>query len=149
MSKSVTLISRSSIWVVVVQHKTSDQYLTSGKVSTRSIQRFKRYRLLKTLPKNFNSLSNAGADANVDVDAGADGDAYADADAVVTAIALSVLTYRRTKKESKYIGNELTSPDISWLSGVDPSFSPVVSTSVLTLSLLGSPFPSSSCNGIS
>ena len=30
-----------------------DQYLTSGKVSTRSIQRFKRYPLLKTLTKNF------------------------------------------------------------------------------------------------
>ena len=66
------------MWVVMVQHKTSDQYLTSGKVSTRSIHRFKRYRLLKTLTKNFNILSNANADAN------------ADADAVVTAIALPV-----------------------------------------------------------
>ena len=73
------------MWVVMVQHKTSDQYLTSGKVSTRSIHRFKRYRLLKTLTKNFNILSNADADGD------------ADADAVVTAIALPVLMYRRTK----------------------------------------------------
>ena len=73
------------MWVVMVQHKTSDQYLTSGKVSTRSIHGFKRYRLLKTLTKNFNILSNADADA----------DAYADA--VVTAIALLVLSYRRAK----------------------------------------------------
>ena len=67
--------------VMMVQHKTSDQYLTSGKVSTRSIHRFKRYRLLKTLTKNFNLLSNADADVDVD------------ADAVVTAIALPVLRY--------------------------------------------------------
>ena len=71
------------MWVVIVQHKTSDQYLTSGKVSTRSIHGFKRYRLLKT----FNILSNADADAN--------------ADAVVTAIALPVLTYRRAKNYNK------------------------------------------------
>ena len=69
------------MWVMMVQYKTSDQYLTSGKVSTRSIRGFKRYRLLKTLTKNI--LSNA--DANGD----------ADADAVVTAIALPVLkTYK-------------------------------------------------------
>ena len=68
------------MWVMIVQHKTSDQYLTSGKVSTRSIHRFKRYRLLKTLTKTFNILINADAD----VDADAHGDA--DADAVVTAI---------------------------------------------------------------
>ena len=68
------------MWVMMIQHKTSDQYLTSGKVSTRSIHRFKRYRLLKTLTKNFIILSNA------------------DADAVVTAIALPVLSYRRAKK---------------------------------------------------
>ena len=74
------------MWVMIVQHRTSDQYLTSGKVSTRSIHRFKRYRLLKTLTKNFNILSNADADAE------------ADADAVVTAIALPVLTYKRAKK---------------------------------------------------
>ena len=60
----------------MVQHKSSDKYLSSGKVSTRSIHGFKRYRLVKTLTKNFNILSNA------------------DADAVVTAIALPVLTYR-------------------------------------------------------
>ena len=73
------------MWVMMVQHKTSDEYLTSGKVSTRSILRFKRYRLLKTLTKNINILSNA----DVDMDA--------NADAVVTAIALPVLLYRRTK----------------------------------------------------
>ena len=84
------------MWAVMVQHKTSDQYLTSNKVSTRSIHRFKRYRLLKTLIKNFNMLSNA--DADVDADADTDADAAADADAVMTAIALPVLTYRRAKK---------------------------------------------------
>ena len=68
------------MWVKV-QHKTSDQYLTSGKISTSSIQRFRRYRLLKTLTKNFNILCNADADAN--------------ANAVMTAIALSVLSYRQ------------------------------------------------------
>ena len=76
------------MWVVMVQHKTSDQCLTSGKVPTRSIHRFRRYRLLKTLTKNVNILSNA---ANAD----------ADADAVVTAIALPVLSYRQAKKEKK------------------------------------------------
>ena len=75
----------------MVQHKYSDQYLASGKVSIRSIHGFKRYRLLKTLTKNFNRLSNADADADVE----------ADADAVVTAIALLVLTYRRTKNENQ------------------------------------------------
>ena len=72
------------MWVVMVHHKTSAQYLTSGKVSTRSIHRFKRYRLLKTLTKHFNILSNADVDV--------------DADAVVTAIALRALMYRRAKK---------------------------------------------------
>ena len=76
------------MWVVMIQHKTSDQYLTSGKVSTSSIHGFKRYRLLKILTKNFNILSNADADM------------YADADTVVTAIALPVLSYRRAKKVS-------------------------------------------------
>ena len=76
------------MWVVMVQ-QTSDQYLTSGKVSTRSIHGFKRYRLLKTLTKNFNILSNADADAD------------ANADAVVTAIALPVLMYRRAKNYDK------------------------------------------------
>ena len=78
------------MWVMMVQHKTSDQYLTSGKVSTRSIHGFQRYRLLKTLTKNFNILSNADVDADANADA--------DADAVVTAIALHVLTYRRAKR---------------------------------------------------
>ena len=80
---------------MMVQHKTSDQYLTSGKVSTRSIHRFNRYRLLKTLTKNFNILSNADADV--------DGDADVDADAVVTAIALPVLTYRRAKNVLRFL----------------------------------------------
>ena len=57
------------MWVVMVQHKTSDQYLTSGKVSTRSIHRFKKYRLLKTLTQNFNILSNTGADKDANADA--------------------------------------------------------------------------------
>ena len=78
------------MWVVMVQHKTSDQYLTSGKVSTSSIHGFKRYRLVKTLTKNFNILSNADVDAN------------ADDDAVVTAIALPVLSYRRAKSVLSY-----------------------------------------------
>ena len=52
------------------------------KVSTRSIHRFKRYRLLNNLTENINILSNADADA----------------DAMVTAIALPVLTYRRANK---------------------------------------------------
>ena len=88
ISKSVTLTSRSLMWVKMVQHKTSDQYLKSGKVPSRSIHRFRRYRLLKTLTKNFNILSNA------------DKDAATNADAVVTAIALPVLTYRRAKNET-------------------------------------------------
>ena len=39
----------------MVQHKTLDQYLhvTSDKVSTSYIKCFRRYRLLKTLTKNF------------------------------------------------------------------------------------------------
>ena len=65
----------------MVQHKTLDQYLPACKVSTRSIHNFKRYRLIKTLTKNFNILSNADANA----------------DAGVTAIALPVLSYRRAK----------------------------------------------------
>ena len=83
------------MWVVMVQLETSDRYLTSGKVSTRSIHGFKRYRLLKTLTKNFNILSNADADAD------AHADADTDSDTVVTAIALPVLTYRRAKNEEK------------------------------------------------
>ena len=65
----MTLTSRLVMWVVMVQHKTLDEYLTSGKVSTRFVHGFERHRLLKTLTKNFYILSNA--------------DAYADA--VVTA----------------------------------------------------------------
>ena len=86
------------MWVMMVQHKTSDQYLTSGKVSTSSIHGFKRYRLVKTLTKSFNILSNA------DVDADADADASAYADAMVTAIALPVLSYSRVHKQiSNYL----------------------------------------------
>ena len=33
----------------MVQHKTLDQYLPSWQILTRSIQRFRRYRLMKTL----------------------------------------------------------------------------------------------------
>ena len=73
------------MWVVMVQHKTSEQYLISGKWSIRSIHGFKRYGLLKTLTQNFNILSNADADANTD------------ADAVATAIALHVPSCRRAK----------------------------------------------------
>ena len=80
------------MWIMMVQHKTSDQYLTSGKVPTRSIHGFRRYRLLKTLTKNFNILGNA---ANADADA--------NADAVVTAIALPVLTYRRAKNDNPLV----------------------------------------------
>ena len=83
ISKSVTLTSGSLIWVVMVQHKSSDQYLTSGKVSTSSIYGgFKRYRLVKTLTKTFNILSNTDVDADVDTNA--------DSDALVTVIALPV-----------------------------------------------------------
>ena len=74
------------MWVKMVQHKTSDQYLTSGKISTRSIQRFRRYRLLKTLTKNFNILTNADADANTNT--------------MVTAIALPVLSCRQANNDS-------------------------------------------------
>ena len=69
----------------MVQHKTSDKYLLTCKVSTRSIHNFKRYRLIKTLTKNFNILSNVDANAN--------------ADAGVTAIALPVLSYRQAKND--------------------------------------------------
>ena len=68
--------------VVMVQHKTSDQYLTSGKVSTKSIHRFKRYKLLETLTKNFNILCNVNADA------------------LVIAVALPVFSYRRAKNDN-------------------------------------------------
>ena len=71
----------------MVQPKTSDQYLISGKIWTRAVQRFRRYRLLKTLTKNFNILCNANADA----------------DTVVTAIALPVLLYRQAKNTVIFI----------------------------------------------
>ena len=60
-SKSVTFTSRPvSRWgwgVGMEQQKILYQYVSSGKVSTRSIQRFKKYPLLETLTKNF-SVSN-------------------------------------------------------------------------------------------
>ena len=87
----MTLTSGWPMWVVMVENKTSDQYLTSGKVPTRSIHGLRRYRLLKTLAKNFNILSNANADASASADA--------DVNAVVTATALPVLSYRRAKKD--------------------------------------------------
>ena len=92
----IALISRLPMWVMMVQHKTSDQYLTSGKVSTRSIHRFKRHRLLKSLTRNFNIFNNANADA--------------DADAVVTAIALPVFTYSQAKKFSRYLADKFKMP---------------------------------------
>ena len=55
----------------MVQHKTSDQYLTSGKVSTGSGDTG----FIKTLTKNFNILWDGNANTNAD----------ADADAVVSA----------------------------------------------------------------
>ena len=42
-------------WVMMVQHKISDHYLLTCKVSTCSINMFKRYRLIKTSTKNFNT----------------------------------------------------------------------------------------------
>ena len=54
---------------MMVENKTSDQYLTTGKVSTRSIMKLRRYRLLKTLTKNFNLKSNADADTDTGVTA--------------------------------------------------------------------------------
>ena len=56
--KSVTLISRSLMWVMMVKHKTSDQYLTSGKVSIRSSWSFRRYRPPKTFNLKFQSLTS-------------------------------------------------------------------------------------------
>ena len=52
-SRNIQKSSRSLIWVMMVQHKTSDQYLISGKVFTRSSSSFRRHSLLKTLTKNF------------------------------------------------------------------------------------------------
>ena len=45
----MNLNPRSWKWVMMIKNKTSDQYLTTGKVSTRSIMKLRRYRLLKTL----------------------------------------------------------------------------------------------------
>ena len=45
--------------VMVEEHKTSEQYLTTGKLSTRSIFKLRRYWLLKTLTKNFNLRATA------------------------------------------------------------------------------------------
>ena len=50
------------MWVMMVQHKTSDQYLTPSKVSTRSeIQAF----------KNLKHFEHANADADADAEANA------------------------------------------------------------------------------
>ena len=56
-SKSVTLTTRSvrSWGVGMEQRKILDQYLTSGIVSTRSIQTFKRYSILKTFNQKVQS----------------------------------------------------------------------------------------------
>ena len=64
----------------MVNHKTLDQYLVSWQVLTRSIQRFRRYKLLKTLTKSL-TFCRANASANTN--------------AMVTAIALPVLSYMR------------------------------------------------------
>ena len=39
---------------MMIENKFSDQYLTTCKVSTRSILKLRRYRLVKTLTRNFN-----------------------------------------------------------------------------------------------
>ena len=65
----MTLTPRSRRWVMMVENKTSDQYLTTGKVSTRSIKKLRRYRLLQTLTKNFNLKTYADTDADADTDA--------------------------------------------------------------------------------
>ena len=57
------------MWIVMVQHKTSDQYLTSGKVSTRSIHGLQ---VFKNFNQNFNILSNADADVDANADAQSD-----------------------------------------------------------------------------
>ena len=78
------------MWVKMVQHKTSDQSeakyqldLSRGSGDISFYQRFRRYKLLKALTKNF--FSNADTDINAEV----------------TAIALSVLSYRRANKKKK------------------------------------------------
>ena len=62
----------------MVQHKTSNHYLTSGKVQIRSIKRLRRNRLLKTLKLIL-------------------WDGNGNADNMVSVIALSVLSYRLAK----------------------------------------------------
>ena len=53
--KSMTLTSSSLRGAVIVQHKTSDKYLPTYKVSSWSLFIFKRYRLYKNVnPKLFN-----------------------------------------------------------------------------------------------
>ena len=131
-SKSVTYISRSVRrwgWVWggwgMEQRKCLDQYLTSGIVSTRSIQRFKRYPILQTFNrklqrkismsvtlasrlvrgwgwcihgfKRYRFLKTLTKNFNILSNSDADADANAYADAVVTAIALPALSYRRAK----------------------------------------------------
>ena len=59
ISKSMTLTQRLRRLVMMVEHKSSDKYLTTGKVSTRSIVKLRRYRLLKTFIKNFNARVTA------------------------------------------------------------------------------------------
>ena len=73
------------MWVMMVQDKISDQYLTSGKVSTRSIHRLEIQAF-----KNFNQKLNILSKADTDADG--------DADTMVTAITLPVLTYRQANK---------------------------------------------------
>ena len=54
----------------MVWHETLDQYLQSWQVLTRSIQRFRRYRLLKTLTKNLKfCYADAKANTNTMVSA--------------------------------------------------------------------------------
>ena len=50
----MTLTPWSCRLAMMVQNKTSDQYLATGKVSTRSMKKLSRNSLLKSLTKNFN-----------------------------------------------------------------------------------------------
>ena len=82
---------------MMVENKTSDQYLTTGKASTRSIMKLRRYRLLKTLTKNFNLKTNTDADT----------------DAGVTAIALLYFVGKSTGKLKKTYGKSPTNKSYS------------------------------------
>ena len=82
--QSVTLISRSLRGVRMVQHQTIDQSLPSWQVLTRSIPRFRRYRLLKNFNPKLLTFGNVNTNA--------------DADNMVSAIALPVLSYKRAKR---------------------------------------------------